>query len=89
MVAISPREIASLLSHPIWANKVVLGPSLTRPGATALSEVQSVRVIALTSPASLAHQLYIHHSLANGYLIHSGSNNLTKFSSKSFHFGKP
>ena len=89
MVAISPREIAFLLSYPIWANKVVLGPILMRPGATVLIEVQSVHIIALTSPASLAHQLYIYHSSTNGNLIHSGSNNLTKFSSKSFHYGKP
>ena len=82
-------EIASLLSYPIWANKVVLGPILMRPGATVLIEVQSVHIIALTSPASLAHQLYIYHSTTNGNLIHSGSINLTKFSIKSFHYGKP
>ena len=89
MVAISPLEIASLPLYPIWANKVVLGPILKRPGATVLIEVQSVRIIALTSPASLAHQLYIYHSSTNGNLILSGPNNLTKFSSKSFHDGKP
>ena len=57
MEAISLEKLASFLQYPIWAIKFTLGPSRMGPDATIPKEVQSVRFIALTSPANVVHQL--------------------------------
>ena len=57
MEKISLKKLASILPYPIWAIKFVQGPPSTRPDATVIEEVQSVRSIALTSPANFVHQL--------------------------------
>jgi len=57
METISLKKLASFLPYPIWAIKFVQGPSCTGPDATVPKEVQSVRFIALTSPANSVHQL--------------------------------
>ena len=57
METISLKKLASFLPYPIWAIKFVQGPSYTGPDATVPKEVQSIRFIALTSPANFVHQL--------------------------------
>ncbi len=57
METISLKKSASFLPYPIWAIKFVPGPSCTGPDATVINELQSVRFIALTSPANFVHQL--------------------------------
>ena len=57
MEAISFKKLAPFLPYPIWAIKFVLGPSRSGPDATVPKEVQTVRLIALTSPANFVHQL--------------------------------
>ena len=57
METISLKKLVSFLPYPIWAIKFVLAPSRMGPDATVPKEVQSVRFIALTSPANFVHQL--------------------------------
>ena len=57
METISLKIFASFLPYPIWAIKFVQGPSCTGTDATVPKEEQSVRFIALTSPANFVHQL--------------------------------
>jgi len=57
METISLKKSASFLPYPIWAIKFVQGPSCMGPDATVIEEVQSVRFIALTSPANFVYQL--------------------------------
>ena len=83
METISSKKLASILPYPNWAIKFVLGPSYTGPHETVLKEVQSVRFIALASPANFVHQLKIYRPLKTGRLICFRPESLTQLNSLS------
>ena len=89
METISLKKLASFLPYPIWAIKFVQGPSCMGPDATVIEEVQSVRFIALTSPANFVHQLKIYHPLRIGRLICFRPEGLAQLNSLSSRCVKP